>query len=181
MQDQKEPTQWVQFKELFEKKNNALQEDNTEFIKQLQIDFEKEILIINGKEVEEPVIVALPYKGEWKRRKVFRPEGHCKHGSLPEISITIKNPDKLKISEEHMETVMRLGNEGYPLSSLKEMKCEQEQYLTPEEEIEYLQDRYLKELKEQRNFERNVIISLVALAFQCLAMLIMVISLLLRI
>ena len=88
---------------------------------------------------------------------------------------------KTEISEEHMKIAMRLGNEGYPLSSLKEMKCEQEQYLTPEEEIEYLQDRYLKELKEQRNFERNVIISLVALAFQCLAMLIMVISLLLRI
>lgn len=91
----KKSTQWDKFKELLEEQNKALQEDNTEFIKQIQIDFEKEILIINGKEVKEPVIVALPYKGEWKRRKVFHPE-HCKHGSLPEISVSIKTPDKLK-------------------------------------------------------------------------------------
>lgn len=96
MQDQKGPTQWVQFKELFEKKNNALQEDNTEFIKQIQIDFEKEILIINEKEVKEPVIIALPYDAQWVRRKIFHSGGNYKNGSLPEISILIKNSDKLK-------------------------------------------------------------------------------------
>lgn len=98
MEKQKEPTQrdWDKFKELLNKHSSELQENNTEIIKHIQIDFEKEILIINGKEVKEPVIVALPYRGEWERKKLFHSKGYCKNGSLPEISISIKNSGKLK-------------------------------------------------------------------------------------
>lgn len=96
MKDQKEPTQWDKFKDVFEKHNRTLQENKAEIIKQIEIDFEKEVLIINGKEVKEPVIIALPYEQQWVRKKIFHSGKHCKSGSLPEISISIKNSDKLK-------------------------------------------------------------------------------------
>lgn len=50
-----------------------------------------------------------------------------------------------------------------------------------EDEMKYAQEQYLREQEKQRNFERNIIISLVALVFQSIAMLITVINLLLRI
>ena len=40
-------------------------------IRSLHVDFDKDILEINGKPYERPTIVSLPHVGGWKRRKGF--------------------------------------------------------------------------------------------------------------
>lgn len=43
-------------------------------IHSIRIDFDKDILEINGKKVEKPVIVTLPGPDEWPIQKMFNPE-----------------------------------------------------------------------------------------------------------
>lgn len=43
-------------------------------IRSIKIDFDKDILEINGKKVEKPVIVDLPGFDEWPIQKMFNPK-----------------------------------------------------------------------------------------------------------
>lgn len=66
-------------------------EEDSENINQIEIDFEKEVLVINGKEVKKTIIVSMPFDGEWQRRKIFNfKKGCCRKEKLPEISITLE-------------------------------------------------------------------------------------------
>lgn len=82
---------WKNFLKEYKEHIQKAKEEDTESINQIQIDFEKEILVINGKEVKEPVIVSMPLDGEWQRRKIFNfKKGCCGKEKLPEISITLE-------------------------------------------------------------------------------------------
>ena len=43
-------------------------------VRSIKIDFDKDILEINGEKVEEPVIVTLPGPDGWPIQKMFNPE-----------------------------------------------------------------------------------------------------------
>ncbi|MDE7423915.1 MAG: hypothetical protein K2N51_09510 [Lachnospiraceae bacterium] len=87
---------WKKFLKEYKEHFQKAKEEDAESINQIEIDFEKEILVINGKEVKEPVIVSMPLDSEWQRRKIFNlKKGCCRKEKLPEISITLEG-DVLK-------------------------------------------------------------------------------------
>lgn len=45
-------------------------------IRSIKIDFDKDILEVNGKKVEKPVTVTLPGPDGWPIQKLFNPEGY---------------------------------------------------------------------------------------------------------
>ncbi len=59
-------------------------------IRSIKIDFDKDILEINGKKVEKPVIVTLPGPDGWPIQKMFNPviKPYEEYGC---ITVTINN------------------------------------------------------------------------------------------
>lgn len=83
---------WKKFQKECRRLFRKTGEENAKSINHIQIDFEKEVLVINGKEVKEPVIVSMPFDGKWQRRKILNfKKGCCGKERLPEISIKIEN------------------------------------------------------------------------------------------
>lgn len=60
-------------------------------IKNILIDFEKEKLIINGNEINDPVIVTVPYEAGYIRSKIFNYKKGCCRRQLPKVSVSIEN------------------------------------------------------------------------------------------
>lgn len=81
---------WKKFLKEYKEHFQKAKEEDVESINQIEIDFEKEILVLNGKKVEQAVIVELPHEGEWRKAKVFHSKKR-KNAKLPKISIFIEN------------------------------------------------------------------------------------------
>jgi len=60
-------------------------------VESIYINFTKEKLIIDGKQIKNPVIVSVPYKEGYPRRKIFNYEEGCCKQQLPKVSVEIKN------------------------------------------------------------------------------------------
>lgn len=59
-------------------------------IRSIKIDFDKDILEINGKKAEKPVIVTLPGLDGWPIQKMFNPEIKP-YEEYGRITVTINN------------------------------------------------------------------------------------------
>lgn len=82
---------WKKFQKEYKRCIQETGEEDSENINQIEIDFEKEMLVINGKEVKKPIIVSMPFDGKWQRKKIFNfKKGCCGKEKLPEISITLE-------------------------------------------------------------------------------------------
>lgn len=62
-------------------------------IRSIRIDFDKDILEINGKKVEKPVIATLPGPDGWPIQKLFNPEGYIPESVKQLKVIVIVSPN----------------------------------------------------------------------------------------
>ena len=54
------------------------------------------MLLVNGKKIEQPVMVELPADGGYKTSKIFNfAKGCCIKGKLPKLSVTEENLSSL--------------------------------------------------------------------------------------
>ena len=65
---------------LEEYREDSYQQSDLGEIRSLEVDIDKEILRINGKEVKEKVLVTLPGPEGWPLQRIYNPEqvGECK-------------------------------------------------------------------------------------------------------
>lgn len=72
-------------------------------INKLIIDFQNEVVKVNGKKVKKPVIVNVPVDDCFQKRFLFNNNAYFANPSpremLPEISITLKNSGSLGVSD----------------------------------------------------------------------------------
>lgn len=62
-------------------------------IRSIRIDFDKDILEINGKKVEKPVIATLPGPYGWPIQKLFNPEGYIPE-SGKQLKVIVSESEK---------------------------------------------------------------------------------------
>lgn len=68
-------------------------------IRSIRIDFDKDILEINGKKVEKSVIVTLPGPDGWPIQKIFNPEGYISERSK-QIKVTVSDSESEETAEK---------------------------------------------------------------------------------
>ena len=73
-------------------------------IRSIKIDFDKDILEVNGKKVEKPVTVTLPGPDGWPIQKMFNPEVKP-YEEYGRINIEVDKTDKTIKGQKISETV----------------------------------------------------------------------------
>lgn len=68
-------------------------------IRSIRIDFDKDLLEINGKKVEKPVIVTLPGPYGWPIQKLFNPEGYIPE-SGKQLKVIVSESEKTAEKDE---------------------------------------------------------------------------------
>lgn len=74
-------------------------------IRSIRIDFDKDILEINGKKVEKPVIVTLPGPYGWPIQKLFNPEGYIPE-SGKQLKVIVSESEKT--AEKAFDKVVKI-------------------------------------------------------------------------
>lgn len=68
-------------------------------IRSIKVDFDKDILEINGKKVEKSVIVTLPGPDEWPIQKLFNPESYIPE-SVKQLKVIVSGSEEAAKKDE---------------------------------------------------------------------------------
>lgn len=68
-------------------------------IRSIKVDFDKDILEINGKKVEKPVIITLPGPDEWPIQKLFNPESYIPE-SVKQLKVIVSGSEEAAKKDE---------------------------------------------------------------------------------
>lgn len=68
-------------------------------IRSIKIDFDKDILEVNGKKVEKPVTVTLPGPYGWPIQKLFNPEGYIPE-SGKQLKVIVSESEEIAEKDE---------------------------------------------------------------------------------
>ena len=90
-------------------------------IRSIKIDFDKDILEINGKKVEKPVIVTLPGPYGWPIQKMFNPEVKP-YEEYGRINIEVDKTDKTIKRAKKLVKLLKKANSLAEELAFKEIK-----------------------------------------------------------